>query len=301
LTLFLGWSCSSGPAEVLKPDDGSGTPTPLSTDTLPAGWAWTRDIPLSSSVVADYPHDNLILQSPHFLTFSDGASRSERIAFAAMAEQAFGEVAAFFQLPPEETLGIRPSDPLSRFQIVCNIWEDRPQRSYRFGFLLHSLASRFAVGGVDTYYRMVKHETIHVFHGYLMGPTWNVEDPWFKEGLAEFGADGGFFGRIHTVAEFKHARRLMDEAGLDPFNMEVGDLAPHPAEVHAAAYRTWGLAFRFLMDPEGQDRNIQDVVGLFLDVRDGVLSFSLAFEAHMGITREDYEADLYARLEEYLG
>jgi hypothetical protein len=300
LTLLLAWGCSPGPAEVRVPDDGSEANPPLPADTLPTGWTWTRDIPLVSSVVSDYPHDNLILRSPHFLTYSDGGSRGDRIRFATMAEEAFAEVTAFFQLPPEEDMGIRPEDVGSRFQIIWNVWEERPQRSYRFGFLLHALDSRFAVGTSDSYARMVKHETIHVFHGYLMGPTWNVEDPWFKEGLAEFGADGGFFGSIGSVAELRVAWELLEGAGLDPLNMEIGDLAPRSGEIRAAAYRIWGLAFRFLLDPGGQGRSIQDVVALFRDVREEVLSFSLAFETHLGISREAYESKLYARLEEFL-
>jgi len=275
---------------------GGETPGPAATDALPPGWRWVTGIPLTSSVVADYRHDGSILESPHFLTYSDAVGAKGRLMYAEMAERAFTDVLAFFQLPAGEPLGMNPADVSTKFQLVFNLWEDRQQRSYRFGFLLHALGSPYCVSSPEGYAAMVEHETIHVFQARLMGEYWNVVPPWFKEGLAEHGA--AWFGRIETAEQLHHALGVLAEFGLDPATMDLAALVGTSGDVNAAAYRMWGLIFRYLMDTKGLNRSQADLLALFEDVRSGTRSFRSAFEAHMGVSTDVLEANAADWLED---
>ena len=247
-------------------------------------------------MVAAYPHDGNILESPHFLTYSDAVGTKGRLMYAEMAERAFAAALEFFGLPIGEDLGIDPADPTTKYQIVFNLWEDRVQRSYSFGFILHALGSPYCVSPPEWYAAMVEHETIHVFQSHLMGAYWNVVPPWFKEGLAEHGA--AFFGRIETREQLHTALAVLTDIGLDPSTMELANLVGATPEANAAAYRLWGLIFRYLMDPAGLNRTPADVLALFEDVRSETRSFHGAFEVHMGLSPEALEGNVVGWLED---
>ena len=56
---------------------------------------------------------------------------------------------------------------------------------------------------------------------------------------------------------------------------------------------------KYLLDPLGLNKSIQDVLNLFYDVRDGS-SFGDAFENNFGLSLEDFEDDYYDRIKAYL-
>jgi hypothetical protein len=80
--------------------------------------------------------------------------------------------------------------------------------------------------------------------------------------------------------------------------------ADYPTEIQSDAtrlgryYLFFELAIRYLPDPQGLGRTPADVKGLYLSIRQGV-SFTAAFEAHMGLTVASYEAEFWGRMEEY--
>jgi hypothetical protein len=56
---------------------------------------------------------------------------------------------------------------------------------------------------------------------------------------------------------------------------------------------------RYLLDPKGMNRSIDDVLKLFYDLRNDI-PFELSFENHFGIDVETFEEEYYSRMYEYL-
>jgi len=57
---------------------------------------------------------------------------------------------------------------------------------------------------------------------------------------------------------------------------------------------------RYLLDPEGYGKSMQDVLNHFYDMRNCML-FPDAFQKNFGISIADFEAEYYDRMRAYLG
>jgi len=262
---------------------------------------WIEDVPLTSPSVSDYVHDNLIYETEHFLVYSDAADDHTKIQFANMAEQAYQELKSFFLLSYHYNFTIQRDDPTTKIQIICNRNDPRSQRSFFYGFMLYTIDSPYCFATEENLYREIKHELVHVFQMYLDGSSRRYEFGWFREGLAEYAADGGFFSRITTLAYFNQLRNILDNAGIHPLKIRWSELRNHEGEVHAATYSMSGLAMHYLLDPSGSGKSVNDIRQLFSDLlHDETLLFETAFENNMGIDVHDFEDQFYDVMPGYL-
>lgn len=64
-------------------------------------------------------------------------------------------------------------------------------------------------------------------------------------------------------------------------------------------YKVFDITKKYLLDPKGLNKSIQDVLNVFYDVRDDN-SFSDAFQNNFGLSLEVFENEYYDRIKEYL-
>jgi hypothetical protein len=262
---------------------------------------WTSNIQLTYSTVYDFNQDNRIYETEHFLIFSDAADDETKIQFAEMGERAYKELKELFNISEAKNFTINSMNPLTKIQIICNKNDPRSQKSYPYGFMLYTLDSRYCFATEENIFREVKHELTHVFQMYLDGSSRRYLYGWFREGLAEFAADGGFFPQILSLSDFIRAQNLLDGLGIHPLKIPWSDLNVIPSEYHYAIYSMSGLAMRYLLDPKGCGKSITNIKDIFSALKQNTsLPFESAFENNTGISIHQFENDFYDNMMVYL-
>jgi hypothetical protein len=256
---------------------------------------WTRDIEFEFYDEA-LPHDNLILETPHFLVFSDASSMDVKAAYAAMAEEALFEIRETFGIPKAESLGIDPADPATKITIFTNRYLDQRQLSFPLGFILYGADSPIVSRSTGRFRRTIKHETMHVFQ-WLVGLTEKTSsgipwpDVWFTEGIAEY-ISGGAFRPISTLWDLESWRAQPHHD--NPIAIHAWSDFPDPIEEAGGGsyYPIFGLAVRYLLEEKGHGRTYADVLAMFRELIE-TQNFAYAFEEHMGMTLAGYEEDFF--------
>jgi hypothetical protein len=150
----------------------------------------------------------------------------------------------------------------------------------------------------------LKHEMVHVVEALLKGNFVGdipVGDPrrmpvWFSEGTAEALTGGTAAPRTldevnALIAKYGRINPIAWQVDLPP--LEVGDAYPH------YYYPMAHLAVDYLVDADGLGRSPHDLAAVMLDMGTGA-SFASAFEAHIGLSESEYEAQFWARMDAYL-
>lgn len=243
-------------------------------------------------------YDNRVLETENVLTFSDASSDQVKIEYARMTEVSFAEIKEIFDIKTSAELGIR--DRITRLRIYSNCNKIHRQAALESGFVLYSLDSSEWGNRPETdpdfyswYQRMVKHETMHVVQ-FKLGGVYARVWAWYTEGIAEH-ISGGAFTPISCWPEVVEWRQDPDHA--NPVSVERLDQIPE--NTWGEHYPLFGLAVRYLLDPAGKGRTIQDLKAMFVDIGEG-MDFVEAFELHMGINLDLYEARFWELMQAYL-
>jgi hypothetical protein len=260
---------------------------------------WVSDVPFTYTVLGienTIPHDNRIYESANFLIFSDACSDDVKKQVSEMAEKSLEELKQAFHISSSAELGITDQD--SKVKIYANKYGPYPQIFFSCGFIIFSPDSPNSVPG-ERYYRVVKHELMHVFQ-HLLGLGLNGYDDWpevwFSEGIAEFMC-GGVFPVI--TSQIQVSQWLADEDHINPISIQSFQDYPVSLPRIGEYYPMFELAVRYLLSDTGQGREISDVKLLYEALRNGD-SFNDAFECNMGIGLEDYENQFFLLISEFL-
>lgn len=260
-------------------------------------------------------HDDHILETDNFLTFSDASSDEIKIIYSQMAEGAFAEIKQAFEIQSSEELGIFSDNRSTKITIFSDRYLNHSNMAFPIGFLLIALDSPSAsswFGGDQSqlrawYQRNVKHETMHVMQ-WLFGLDWNSRWPWlqrwgrtwpefwFSEGIAEY-ISGGVFSPIETIDQVNAWRE--NPQHINPISIHRSTDAPVPDSQIGEYYPMFGLAVRYLLDENGLGKTFIDVKKMYLDMRKTV-SFRVSFEKFMGISVNYYEAHFFELIADFL-
>ena len=266
---------------------------------------WISDIPfVIQHVGMQIPHDNRILETDHFLVFSDASSDAMKREYARKAERALCEVLHAFRIANPAELGIH--DQSSKITIYTNKEMARNQIAFPYGFLLYGEDSEY-VGRWSSpmkarYYNQVKHEMVHVvqfLHGVLPNTIdrENEPDRWFNEGLAEC-ISGGFFIPIETLSEVTQWRR--QPGHINPMSIHEWSDLPIAASQVGEYYPMFGLALRYILDQDGLGKSMLDVRRMFATLAANQTTFAEAFEMHFGLSLAEFESSFFVRIEKYM-
>lgn len=256
-----------------------------------------------------WPHDGHPYETEHFVVYSDGASLKARQRLAALAEEVLVEVvdemgvdpATMFRFPAgQDKIDIYAS----RYHAIEVEGLSLGATAYYAGIIIPSFDSD--VKRTDVRVRFdLKHELVHVVEALLKGNFVGdipVGDPrrmpvWFSEGTAE-ALSGGATAAPRTldevnarIAKYGRINPIAWRVDLPP--SEAGDAYPH------YYYPMAHLAVEYLLDADGLGRSPHELAAVMLDMGAGA-SFASAFEAHIGLSESEYEAQFWARMGAYL-
>jgi hypothetical protein len=274
---------------------------------------WISGIPfrIESETIS---HDDRILESNNFLTFSDASSDDAKVIYSKMAEEAFYEIKQAFGIGSSEELGIFSNDSHTKITIFSDKLLNHDQMSFPLGFLLYGLDSPFFSEWFDgdaarlrEWFRIeVKHETTHVMH-WLFGLDWNPglswlwrwgrtwPEFWFSEGIAEY-VSGGAFQPIENMEQVNYWLQNPDH--INPVSILRSNSSPVDISRIGEYYPMFGLAVRYLLDENGLGKTLLDVKAMYQDMLI-TESFRTSFETYMGITVEYYEENFFVLIADF--
>lgn len=297
----VAWTLGVGPEQILKVFlTNSSTVSPVylyANNNLTIKTSWTTGYNFSA-YNKSYSHDNRILETNYFLTFSDGASDDAKIIYAKMAEESLYELKELFKIASDIELGVDTNNSATKLKIYTIKNATYDQLAYNNGFVLYGYDSpRFQSWREGNFWfrREIKHETMHVVH-FKLGldpPGGPYTDTWFVEGIAEH-VSGGAFTPITNLEEWN--RWINTPGNINPIKIHSWNNFPDRNRA-ANYYNAFGLAVRYLVDSKGLGKSIDDLKAMIKEVK-LLGSFKAAFQKHMGISIQYYEDNFLRLIEE---
>ncbi len=263
--------------------------------------SWISDIGFPMLFGENIGHDNRILESNHFLTFSDGSSDDAKIRFAKMAEETFAEVLEVFSFQNGEELGIFNSDNTTKVKIFSNNYTYFPYGAFAYntGYVNIALDSQTFLN--SPYYTLeafrldVKHETVHLIQ-FLLGldelpNLW--PDVWFSEGLAVYISNN----RPPLASNQELNEWQQTPGNFNPILVKEPDEYPSQGR---RWYDMFGLAVKYLLHEEGHGKTFPDVIEMYRYMASSHDGFADAFERYMGISLQYYEDNFFDLMSDFL-
>ena len=304
----VSWRIGTGPEQILKAslaNDNTAVNAVYvyANSRLSSAVSWTQGL-FFYAMGRLYPHDQRILESAHFLVFSDGSSDDVKVIYAKMAEESLAELFETFAVESTDVLSLDFADSGSKIKIFSIKDANYDTVAFRFGFILFGQDStNYQHGGYDDFWfrREVKHETMHVLQ-WLFGldPQGRVSEPWpevwFTEGIAEH-ISGGVFAPIANLGQWEQWRSSSDHANPVAIHQWADFTIPYGRT--GEYYPAFSLAVRYLLDSRGVGKTPLDVKAMYADmVSSG--SFAEPFARMCGMTVEEYENHFPELIADYL-
>lgn len=247
-------------------------------------------------------YDGRVLESNHFLTFSDASTDDIRLEFAALAEISFLEILEEFGIQNGNELGIVDTQSKVKIYTRKNFDEQPRQYTFSYGFFLYGKDSEWMnIWYPDGYYKRfnneIKHEVMHMVQ-YLMGVHYHMCDDWFMEGIAE-EISGGAHIPITTAAQLE-AWLTNPTYHVNPIDIRTWKDYPNPyLETSPKYYPMFHLIMSYLLSERGLGKSYADVKRMFEEIA-VTNNFNQAFHNNFGITTESLKESLFQRLRQFL-
>ena len=267
--------------------DPTGIETREEPDYIPEG-SWRTYSPY------DWPHDGEPYFGTQCIVYSDDCSYQFKEEVGRFADQRFVEILNLFNFQDTDDF-IFPMD-YNKVDVYINRYHPERIAVAYWGttiitFSSESLLSRHGY--------LFKHELTHVFQFLIEGHV-NLSTPvWFTEAIAIYGG-GGMWG-IRDMEDLDHwiAMNVDFPNQGNPIYIEIWDDFPPGSDITGYYHYVFDLTMRYLLDPQGLNKSIDDVLHLFYDLRNDI-PFETSFEIHFGIDVEVFKEEYYARMYEYL-
>lgn len=247
-------------------------------------------------------HDNRMLESEHFITFSDYSSDEVKQNFAQLAEKAFYEVLEALEISDGIELGVEGFE--SKVKIYTRKSNDTPPNQYTFSY-------GFLIYGKDSYLRSsvwperamirfdneLKHEVVHMVQ-YLLGAHYGLCHDWFMEGIAEYLSDGAFY----PITSGHELDSWIDNPlhQVNPLDIRSIEDYPEPySQTSGEYYPMFHLVLDYLMGENGLNGTTLQIKNVLIETG-RTNDFPTSFSQSYGISEDVLKEDLFQKLAEYL-
>lgn len=252
-------------------------------------------------------HDGAPVESEHFVVYSEKSSQVMRAQIAAEAETALEDIKSIIEYR-EGDFDFQPNWATIWGSNKIHILADYGQNNfaglaYRDGLIVRAKDSPRFNGDTDRWQRVFQHEITHVTEFLMIGdPTYQQANTvWMREGFASYGA------RIHTIntveeIEAWQSKMQNEEGGGNPIGIEVWSDFPQSvldARTTIEYYPFFELAVRYLLDPNGHGKTMQDIKAFFNDLGLGI-PVSTAFVTHFEMTLDSFQENYWSLMKSYL-
>lgn len=243
-----------------------------------------------------WTHDGAPVSGTLIKVYSDGASYALKLQCLEFADRMFREVLNQFSFDNLDELRFPPENR-SKINVYINTNHEESIAAAWWGTIF--LTVRTPDLDTNLYSYLFKHELTHEFE-FLIEEYWNLgTDVWFREAIAIYC--GGGFNYIKTVNDLEawiNANENYPGKG-NPIMIHTWEDFPEGSDITGYYCNVFDITMKYLMDPKGLNRSLQDVLCVFYNIRDGG-SFSNAFENNFGLSLEVFENEYYDRITTFL-
>jgi hypothetical protein len=242
-----------------------------------------------------WTHDGEPYHSVYCNVYSDGAGNELKREAGLFADEKFIEILNLFNFQDMDDLMYPPG--YNKVDVYINRYHSRNIAAAYWGSIFITIRSDNT--DINRYDYLFRHELTHVFQFLIEGKVNLSSEIWFTEGIAIYA--GGGFGYISNVRDLEHwiAQNPNDPNQGNPICIHVWDDFPPGADITGYYCNVFDLTMRYLLDPNGLDKSIADVLKLFYDLRNGV-TFPAAFQTNFELDIETFEKEYYDRMRIYL-
>ena len=263
------------------------TPNPQDSDQIEEG-SWITYSPYK------WTHDGKPYQSDYCKVFSDGASDEMKHVAGALADTKFLEVLQAFDFTHLDDLRF----PTERKEIDVYINKNHPENIAAAYWGSIFITVRSSELDTNRYAYLFKHELTHTFEFLVEGTVNLAGEMWFTEGIAI--VVGGGVNRINTPEDLELWITKNDQSPNKGNPITIKKWEDYPEGADKPGYATvFEVVMEYLLDTEGLNKSMQDVLNLFYDLR-GKMSFEDSFEKNFGISVMVFEEEIFDRLRMYL-
>lgn len=243
-----------------------------------------------------WTHDGVPVSGTLFKVYSDGASHALKLQCLDFADRMFHEILTQFSFDDLDELRFPPENK-SKINVYINTNHGVNIAAAYWGTIF--ITVKTPVLDTSLYKYLFKHELTHEFE-FLIEEYWNLgTDVWFREAIAI--CCGGGFNYIKTVNDLENwinANENYPGKG-NPIMIHAWEDFPAGSDITGYYCNVFDITMKYLLDPKGLNKSLQDVLNVFYNVRDGN-SFSDAFEKNFGLSLEVFEDEYYDRITAYL-
>ena len=240
-----------------------------------------------------WAHDGTPYHVEYCTIFSDGASTELKKTAGILADDKFLGILGMFSFSDLDDL-IYPTD---RKTIDVYINTNHPENIAAAYWGSIFITVRATELDSARYAYLFKHELTHVFEFLVEGTVNLAADMWFTEGIAIYC---GGLNRIKTTEEIEQWIAKNEQSPNKGNPITIRRWEDYPAGADKPGYTTvFEIVMKYLLDPEGLNHSIEDVLNVFYDLRE-LKPFNESFENNFGITVDTLEAEIFDRLIYYL-
>lgn len=243
-------------------------------------------------------NDNKVLETEHLLIYSDASEDWAKIKMGRTGESALALIMGLFQVTPEE-LGI--VDLYSKIEVYSlrRFITNSGTRADINGYINWAYDTYNSSIDPDSIVQSAKHECTHTVQ-FRLGGLYQEVWCWFTEGLAE-AISGGVFRPITCWQEVEEWRQDPDH--VNPISIRIPEDMPgwniNGGQTASEYYPVFGLAVRYLVDPQGYGGTCIQVKNMFRDIAGG-MDFPQAFQKHMGMSLALFESHFWELMQAFL-
>lgn len=233
--------------------------------------------------------DELVLETPNFIIYSNTEDPSKRLYASDYAEQGLRELKEVFNesdfnFEGKVTIGHNKDSgsgfisSYPSYSMYVGMPED--------GFVPLSNTWNFNREGI-------KHELMHLTElTFLKGSSSeNTSHRWFWEGIAVYVSNGEIPSTWQEVTDWQN------NTNGNPVSIQEQPTGNNSND--GDYYPMFGLSVKYLLHTDGQNKTYDDIKNLYNSIKEGA-TFEDAFQNHFGLTVTAYEANFFTLIQEFL-
>lgn len=248
-------------------------------------------------------HDGSPIESDNFIVFSERSSLSMRQQILNDAETSLIDLKSLIQYSDGD-FQFRSDYESEKIHILAD-YNQQPFAglAYRDGFIIRAKDSPRYDGNSERWHNVFQLEMAHVIEFLLIG-AYNyrlANTVWMREGFGNYGARNHKIQTVDQLNAWRNSMQNITGKG-NPIAIRVWSDFPQSVidnNTFVDYYAFFELAVRYLLDPNGQNKTIEDLKNFYDNLGNG-MAVNTAFQNNFDLNMDEFQASYWDLMAAYL-